>query len=244
MSGERQDLKDRRGKRVFTGVDVFDRTIGGIPDGSLVIMTGNPGSGFDMFSQQMAYSKASTGECNVLYLNVESTWEGIAAQMLSKGWDINQLMQDKRWRFLDGYTPRLNVRSGTVGSKVMTDLLSRLPKSLSPEDWSIIDSLSYYLANHDLKEMLGFVDDLMSEAREKGGLHLILVASGLHDPKVVNTLVHHADAQLHFSLDETQTEPVGTIRVIKLRKAEDVPRSIPFRITNAGLSIETASRIA
>jgi KaiC/GvpD/RAD55 family RecA-like ATPase len=243
MSNE-QDYTNIQGKRVFTGVDVFDRAIGGIPDGSLLIMTGRPGSGFEIFAQQMAYAKASAGECRVHYLNVESTWEGISAQMLSKGWDINQLMQDKKWKFLDGYTPRLNVRSGTVGPKVMVDLLGGLPKSIKAEDWSVIDSLSYYLSNHDLKEILGFVDDIMIEAREKGGLHLILVADGLHDPKVVNTIVHHADAQLSFSLDETQTEPIGTMRVVKLRKAEEAPRSIPYRITNTGLSIETASRIA
>lgn len=244
MSEARQEESSFQGKRVFTGVDVFDRTIGGIPDGSVIIMTGKPGCGFDLFAQQMAFAKTSAGESRVIYLTVENTWESVASQMLSKGWDINQSMEDKRWNFLDGYTPRLNVRLGTVGPKVMVDILASLRKSLESEDWSIIDSLSYYLLNYDLKDILGFVDDLIMHAREKGGLHLLLVAEGLHDPKVVNTLVHHADAQLNFFLDEDVTEPIGTIRVVKLRKADDVPRSIPYRITTTGLSIETAARIA
>ena len=44
-------------------------------------------------------------------------------------------------------------------------------------------------------------------------------------------------------LDEARAEPLGTLRIEKLRLANSVQRSMNYSLTPNGVSIETATRI-
>jgi hypothetical protein len=46
-----------------------------------------------------------------------------------------------------------------------------------------------------------------------------------------------------YSLDETRAEPSGTLRIVKLRRANSVQRALNYLIGPEGIVIQTATRI-
>jgi len=227
-----------------TGLAAFDAMIGGgIPDGSVIVFMGEPGSGHRLFAQQILYYKAKYEDVRVSYLTIEDPPEDVAYEMASYGWDVKELAE--RWEFIDGYTPRLDIRRGVAGSRVILDLASsKIPAQLKEGRWTAIDTFSYYLLLYDLKDVLDIIDVITAYARKYGGLHFLLVIHGLHEPKVITTITHFTDGLFDFSLRHDEAEAAGTIRVRKLARAHHIIRSIPYRITSEGIMVETAVRIA
>lgn len=229
---------------LFTGLEALDRMLGGIPEGSVIVLSGRPGSGFDIFAQQVLYSRVSTDGVKALYFTIEHPIEDVAGEMFSRNWNVEQLVGEKKWEFFDAFTIRSNIRKGIAGPKVLLDALASYHKKLERDVWSVLDTFSYYLMHYDVKEIMGYVDDIVSTAREIGGLHLLLTVEGMLDTQTITSLAHQTDGLWTFRLEPEQTEPVGTIRIEKLRKADYVPRIISYRIFDEGLSIETSTRIA
>ena len=229
---------------VFTGLEALDKMLGGIPNGSVIVLYGRPGSGFDIFAQQVLFSKASLGEAKSLYFTAEHPIEDISSEMVARKWNVDRLVEERRWEFIDAFTLRSNIRKGDAGPKVLLDAFSAYIKKIGPDVWSVVDTFSYYLAHYDKKEIMGFVDDIIAHARENGGLHLLLTVEGVVDPQVVTNIAHLTDGLFRFSLDPEQTEAMGLMRIEKLRKADYVTRMIAYRITDTGLAIETSVRMA
>src|SRR3990172_7667674 len=229
---------------LFTGLEALDRMLGGIPEGSVIVLSGRPGSGVDIFAQQVLYSRVSTDGVKALYFTIEHPIEDVAAEMFSRNWNVEQLVGEKKWEFFDAFTIRSNIRKGIAGPKVLLDALAAYHKKLEREIWSVLDTFSYYLMHYDVKEIMGYVDDIVSTAREIGGLHLLLTVEGMLDTQTITSLAHQTDGLWTFRLEPEQTEPVCTLQIEKLRRADYVPRIISYRIFDEGLSIETSTRIA
>ncbi|MFQ6134497.1 MAG: RAD55 family ATPase [Nitrososphaerales archaeon] len=244
MAGELERTTTKVEPLLLTGLDALDRMLGGIPNGSVVVLYGRPGSGFDIFAQQILFNRSSSDEVKSLYFTIEHPTEDISSEMLSRDWDVDRLIEEKRWEFLDAFRIRSSIRKGVAGSKVLLDALSSYTKKIGQEVWSALDTFSYYLLHYKTKEITGHVDDIISRAREHGGLHFLLIVEGMIDPQIVTNLAHLTDGLFKFGLDPEQTDAVGVIRIEKLRKADYVTRMIPYRITDSGLAIETSVRMA
>lgn len=243
MASNSQSAKTKQLTRLFTGIETLDKMIGGIPNGSVIILTGELGSGFDIFAQQVLYTSASTGNCNALYATVDRPPDEIENEVAGRGWNISGLMADKKWEFLDAYTVRMNIRKGVTGAKYLRDMFSGIPSLIKVGTWSTVDTLTYLVEGMEYKEVEEVLDQLMLAAREKGGLHFLMLVEGLQDKRLVTSIAHTADGLFNFSLDPQQTEAYGTIRIIKLRKSPQVTRLIPYRLTEKGIAIETVTRI-
>jgi len=228
---------------LFTGIDALDRMLGGIPNGSVVSLYGRPGSGFDIFAQQILFTQASLNGAKALYFTVEHPIEDISNEMISRGCDVDNLAEKKKWEFFDAYSIRSNIRKGLVGPKVLLDSLKEYAKKLNQEVWSVLDTFSYYILNYENKEIMEIVDDIISKARENGGLHFLLIVEGMLDTQTIANISHLTDGLFKFTLDESQSDALGVIRIDKLRKVDYVTRMIPYRITETGLTIETSVRM-
>lgn len=67
--------------RITTGIPGFDKLVqGGLPKGSLTLVSGNPGTGKSIFCMQAAYNVAAKGT-NSLYVSFEQNEKEIKAQM-------------------------------------------------------------------------------------------------------------------------------------------------------------------
>ena len=239
---DREHLRVRRGVRLFTGIEALDRIFGGFPDGSVLLISGLPGSGFDIFAQQILYTASSTNNCSALYVAVDRPPLEVESEMVERGWRIDAL-DEKKWEFLDAYTVKQNVLKGVIGVKGFTDLFKGLPSLIKEGKWLAVDTLSSFIEALRFEEVLEVLAELVEKARDNGGLHLLLVVEGLHDEKTLIKLTHAVDGLLNLTLESRYAEPVGLITVKKLRRMDHVRRVISYRITENGLVVETATRI-
>lgn len=84
-----------------TGIEAFDRIVGGIPRGGLTIVAGNPGTGKTMFSAKFLYRGAvDYGEPGV-YASFAEKKPSFYTTMSKMGLDFEKLEAEDKFRFLD-----------------------------------------------------------------------------------------------------------------------------------------------
>ncbi|MFH1224172.1 MAG: ATPase domain-containing protein [Candidatus Diapherotrites archaeon] len=87
--------------RVSTGISGFDKLIeGGLPKGSITLISGTPGTGKSIFCSQIVYTNALKGK-KCLYLNLEQNEGRLEAQMKQFGLDPEKVKSNLKIRAAD-----------------------------------------------------------------------------------------------------------------------------------------------
>jgi len=205
---------------------------GGLPEKSVVLMTGEPGSGYDILAQQILYQNA-LHEGKAAYFSTTRTPEALKEDFETFGWNVAPLQEKDNWMFFNVYVP-----------DVIEVLMEKIPKVVAEGRWVIIDSLSYLILTQKYRSVINVVELLINSAKEHGGIHFLLLTQKMHDIETETTIQHLADGVMEFSAQETAGGIDRRLRMKKMRKAVYEPRLIPFNITERGITIETAVRIA
>jgi len=205
---------------------------GGLPEKSVVLMTGEPGSGYDILAQQILYQNA-LHEGKAAYFSTTRTPEALKEDFETFGWNVAPLQEKDNWMFFNVYV-----------SDVIEVLMEKIPKVVAEGRWVIIDSLSYLILTQKYRSVINVVELLINSAKEHGGIHFLLLTQKMHDIETETTIQHLADGVMEFSAQETAGGIDRRLRMKKMRKAVYEPRLIPFNITERGITIETAVRIA
>jgi len=93
--------------RVSTGVSGLDEVIGGgCPLGSLIILAGNPGTGKTIFSATFLYNGIVNYSEKGVYVSFAENGETFLSNMLSLGFNFEELEKRNMFRFLDLVTAR------------------------------------------------------------------------------------------------------------------------------------------
>jgi KaiC/GvpD/RAD55 family RecA-like ATPase len=204
---------------------------GGLPDKSVVVMTGEPGSGYDILAQQIIYQHALHNE-KVAYFSTSRSHDTLKEDLSTFGWDITPLEDKGNWTFIPA--------SVADAIQVLTD---NIPKVVAEGRWVIVDSLSYLILTQKYYPVVQAVELLLENARKHGGIHFLLLTQKMHDTETETTMQHLTDGVMEFTANETAGGIDRRIRIKKMRRAVYEPRLIPFNITERGITIETAVRI-
>jgi flagellar protein FlaH len=220
-------------KLLKTWIEGLDEMLGGgLPEKSVIVMMGEPGSGYDIFAQQIIYQNALQGG-KVAYFSTSRDSDALREDFETFSWDVASFSKKDNWLFF-------NVNSPNV-MQVMTE---SIPRVLAEGRWVLIDSLSYLILTQKYREVIGIVELLLNAARMHGGVHFLLLTQGMHDRETETTMQHLVDGVMEFSAQEMAGGIDRRIRVKKMRRAVYEPKLIPFNITERGITIETAVRIA
>ena len=123
-------------QRVSTGIDELDRVIeGGFPKGSLILLTGNPGTGKTVFSARFLYRGATDYGENGVYVNFAESRETFYKNMRPFGFDFKRLEEEGKFRYLS----MLTVRESRVSS-ILKLILEEINKVKAKR--LVIDSFS------------------------------------------------------------------------------------------------------
>jgi KaiC domain protein len=97
-------------KRVSTGVDVLDKALeGGVPQGSWVVVAGEPGVGKSILSIHFAYAGLRTGD-PVVYVTTEQEFRDVVEQAEQLGMDFSKFsIYSIAWRREPEKTPEIVV---------------------------------------------------------------------------------------------------------------------------------------
>ena len=211
-------------KRVKTWIDGLDDILeGGFPDKSVILFVGEPGSGHVLLAQQIIYYHALK-EGKVAYFTTNRSPSALREDFKTFGWEISQLEEADRWIFEKDF--------------------KEIPLRIEQNCWTIVDSLSYLLLTQKLKSVLDAVESLLESAQKHSGIHLLLLTRGMHDNQTETTIQHLADGTLEFLTQEIGGTVDRRIRIKEMKKAIYAQRLIPFHISEHGIVVETALRIA
>ena len=217
---------------VNIGIEDLDLLIGeGVLEGSLILLLGDVGSGAELFAQQALYKQVENGvKCT--YFLVEKQSEDVKSEMSLYGFDVQAFEDRGDWRFIP-----------VDESTSLTNLSDVLVKNIKEGRWTFIDSLSPIILGSDLKQTIKLVKTIKTTARNSGGLHFIHVVRGMHGGYVESALKYYADGVFEFEF-RPAIRGIGRLLILsKLRGIIPEFETLPYKITNRGITIETATRI-
>jgi KaiC/GvpD/RAD55 family RecA-like ATPase len=225
---------------------------GGVPEDSVYILTGQPGTYFTTFAQQAIFTHLAKRGKAVYYTSETSSSE-IEQDTDLYSWNFKRYVDDGSLLFvrplppslqgLVGLMPRvpsgqfLNLSSAGLGG-LTRDFLSRLKE----ERWSILN-ISYLMNQYTPQEINDLVLFWVNAVHKFGGVHFILMLNGAHDERQVVFLKNLVDGVFSFKFIEGFGQAEGEVEIQKLRRV--LPKSKTFRhvVQSDGLVVETTARI-
>ncbi|ALU11720.1 hypothetical protein EYM_04075 [Ignicoccus islandicus DSM 13165] len=231
-------------RRVKTGVPGMDEILyGGIPERNVVLLSGGPGTGKSIFSQQFLWYGLQQGEPGI-YVALEEHPVQIKRNMIQFGWDVRPYEKKGMFAIVDAFTGGIGetakrekyvVRDPTdVG--LLVDVIKEAIRDTGAKRAAIDSVSTLYLTKPVIARSV-----VMQLKRVLSGLGLtsILVSQvsaqerGFGGPGVE----HAADGIIRLDLDEYDGELYRSLIVWKMRGTKHSMRRHPFDITDHGLIV-------
>lgn len=227
-------------------------TGGGLPEDSVYILTGQPGTYYATFAQQ-ALADHLSRKGKAVYYTPETSSAEVVQDTELYGWNYQAHVDDGSLAFVRPLPPSLqslvalmpkspgeqllNLSSSGLGA-LTRDFLSRLKE----ERWSVLN-LSYLMNQYTTKEITDLMLFWVSAVHKYGGVHFVLMLQGAHDEMQTTFLKSLADGVLSFKAVEGFGQAEGEVDIQKLRRV--LPKSKSFRhvVQSDGLVVETTARI-
>jgi len=231
-------------EKIKTGIPGFDELLyGGIPKRNIVLLSGGPGTGKTIFSQQYLFYGLSNGEAGVLVALEEHPVQ-IRRNMASFGWDVRRFEDEGKFAIVDAFTggigeaakrERYVVKSvDDVGELI--DVVRQAIRDVKAER-VVVDSVStLYLTRPAMARSV-----LMQLKRVLSGLgatslfvsQVSVTERGFGGPGVE----HAVDGIVRLDLDEIDGELVRSLIIWKMRGTKHDMRRRPFEITDKGIIV-------
>jgi KaiC/GvpD/RAD55 family RecA-like ATPase len=214
-------------KLVKTGIAGLDEFLqGGLPS-RVILLSGVPGSGNEVFARQTAYVRAKQNA--VTYFTVNNPSDFVKEDMASYGWDVTPLEETGAWKF--------------INLKKANSIVNTVVKQIKEGRVIVIDSLSELLLTHEMKEVVNLLTVLAVENREIKEMQLLLLTEGMHNNNVEITMEHFAEGVIIFYTNWTGDSIKRDLLIKKMRGSLSPSRKLPYKIGKKGFIIETATRI-
>jgi KaiC/GvpD/RAD55 family RecA-like ATPase len=214
-------------KLLKTGIAGLDEFLtGGLPP-KILLLTGLPGSGNEIFARQIAYTRAK--QIGITYFTVNTTADSVKEDMADYNWDTTPLETTGNWKFKT-LTKTANLQETII-------------KEMKQHRTIIIDSLSELLLTREVEEAIDLLTAMSDQNKDCEEYHLLLLTEGMQDPKAETAMQHFAEGVIVFNTTWT-TDTTHRDILIKKMKGTFVPtRRLPYTIGKKGFLIETATRI-
>jgi KaiC domain protein len=231
-------------ERVKSGIPGFDELVnGGIPKRNIVLLSGGPGTGKTIFSQQFLYQGLALGEPGVL-VTLEEHPVQVRREMASFGWDVRKYEEEGSFAIVDAFTggigeaakrERYVVRSIDDIGEFMDVLREALRDTKAQR--AAIDSVSTLYLTRPVSAR----NVLMQLKRVLSGLgvtalmvsQVSVTERGFGGPGVE----HASDGIIRLDLDEVDGELVRSMIVWKMRGTKHDMGRHPFEITDEGIRV-------
>ncbi|NHJ02731.1 MAG: hypothetical protein EAX86_11380 [Candidatus Heimdallarchaeota archaeon] len=235
-------------KLIPVGIPVIDELIVGFPRDALILVIGDPGSGFLTFLHQLLVQCSNRGGL-VLYTSLDRTAQEIKSDLEAFNWDLDKL----GWNFFDispstrkKQTKTLTWDSDAV-NVVSHDLFRRISsmKEKHPGESvnSIINSLTYMLVQSNTRPVLRFLNEFSALIKGTNGWHFLTMVRGVHGKETENLFSHYSDVVLEFAMT-LNTETRLYERVLGIKKLLGVDsRVFPIEYDRTGIRPITTSKI-
>lgn len=258
----------KNGPQIRTGVKSLDLFLGGednpgIPNRSVILVLGEPGTKFELFTQQILFNTLRTGATEkVLYL----AYDGRPAEIVDElaVYDLKLqpfIVAGEKWQFMDAFSARIAAEGAVIGLQDVPgldvddtfaqDSLRFFTRRFIPEltnyqnVCTCIHSISSLIRNNSIESVSIAIETLKYIVRDMGsGLHFILMVKNLHDPVIEVLASHLVDFVFDISFGRVGGGKISiNFSVQKSWKSVLLPISVPMTIDKKGIRLETTVRI-
>ena len=231
-------------KRVETEIPGMDEILhGGIPERNVVLLSGGPGTGKTIFSQQFLWNGLQMGEPGI-YVALEEHPVQVRQNMAQFGWDVKPYEERGMFAMVDAFTAGIGkskeyekyIVHDLTDIREFIDVLRQAIKDINAKR-VVVDSVTTLYINKpslarsiilQLKRVLAgtgctsiFVSQISVGERGFGG------------PGVE----HGVDGIIRLDLDEIDGELKRSLIVWKMRGTSHSMRRHPFEITKKGITV-------
>lgn len=215
-------------KLIKTGIAGLDEFLtGGLPP-RILLLTGTPGSGNEIFAKQIAYTRAKQNP--ITYFTVNTSFDSIREDMNAYNWDITPLETNGNWKFKT--------------LQKTNDLAQTITEEIKQKRTIIIDSLSEVLFTRKTQEAIDLLTEMSHQNKNTENFHLLLLTEGMQDPNAETAMQHFAEGVINFNTTWTTDNTKRDILIRKLKGSFIPNRRLPYSISKKGFVIETATRIS
>jgi KaiC/GvpD/RAD55 family RecA-like ATPase len=216
-------------KIVKTGIAGLDEFLmGGLPP-KIILLSGAPGSGNEVFAKQVLFNRVKT--CPVTYFTVNTTAESIREDMAAYGWDTLPFEEDESWKFKS--------LKDTTANELLKAVLDEMEQARTVA----IDSVSELLLIHKIKEIANLLTAMTHQNRKSLNYHLLLLTEGMQDPQADATMNHFAEGSINFALNWAADSTMRHLIIRKMSGTIIPTRRLTYTLGKKGFIIETATRI-
>ncbi len=230
------------------GIPVIDEFIIGIPRDALILIIGDPGSGFTTFMHQLLVTRAKTG-IPAIYTSLDRPKSEIHHDLATFGWkldvlpwqfnDLSPSARQKQSKTLQWEGDAVNIVSHNLFRKIVE---YKGDKSIPAFD-SVVNTVTYMLIQSSLKSVLRFLNEYSKVIKGSNGWHFLTMVRGVHGHDVENIFSHYSDVVLEFAMT-LNTETRLYERVLGIKKLLGVDsRVFPIEFGKQGIRPITTSKI-
>lgn len=230
------------------GIPVLDEYIVGLPSDAVILIIGDPGSGFITFLHQLLVIRAKGG-IPAIYTSLDKTRKEIQNDFTKFGWNV----EDLSWQFND-LSPTAKQRESStlkwdsgavnvVSHELFRKIAEYKENSSIPIFDTCVNSLTFMLIQSSSKSVLRFINEYSTEVKGTGGWHFVTMVRGVHSIEIENLFSHYCDVVLEFAMT-LNTETRLYERVLGIRKLPGVDsRAFPIEYSKTGIRPISTSMI-
>ncbi len=228
-------------ERIKTGIEGFDALVeGGIPLGSVILLSGTPGTGKTIFGLEFLYKGANESGEKCLYVTFEEKEGELKGQASQFGWNLDKLRESGNFQILS--IPASSISKTTVNNitsiveregikRVVVDSLSTLSintPSVSPtaEDTGNFAVRRFiYLFIDKLKQLKGTTSILVSSTPDERSLSSDSVSEFI------------CDGIIYLTYESMGGAHSRNLHVRKMRRTKNDEDIHPLEISSKGIVV-------
>ena len=219
----------------------------------MILLLGDPGSGFDVFLHQLLVARHQQGS-EIHYISLDRPRSEILYDLSAYRWEAD----GSTWNFTD-LSPSAK-KDSTILSwetdpvKVLTHELIRTVQATKDRAEAegrdvlldtAINSISALLLEASLPSILGFINEYSAAIKDTSGLHFMTCVKGVHGTETEKILSHYSDCVLEFTTQFQRERVSRALGVIKMRGIAIPPRAVlSLEFTSDGILPKTTTAIS
>ena len=231
-------------ERVKTGIPGMDEILhGGIPKRNIVLLSGGPGTGKTIFSQQYIWNGLQVGEPGII-VTLEEHPVQVRRNMLQFGWDIRKFEERGLFAIIDAFTGGIGeaakrekyVVRDPDDVHLLIDILREAVKELNVQRVAVDSVSTLYLTRPAAAR--GVLMQLKRVLSGLGCTSLLVSQVSVTERGFGGPGVEHAvDGIIRLDLDEFDGTLYRSLIIWKMRGTSHSMRRHPFEITDKGIIV-------
>ncbi len=226
--------------RVCSGIQGLDEMLGGgFPQGHIVVVVGDAGTGKTTLALQYIFSGLMEGESGI-YISIEEEKESIISTANSYDWNIEKYIKNNKLALL-----KLDLSDIKTTARRVKNELPELIRSFGAKRL-VIDSITLFsmMFNDPIERRIRLTG--LNKTIKKAGITSLYIAE--IDPEIPH---HSRDGIIEFSADGMlfmqQNESIKDIelimRIVKMRRIKHDRLYRPYDITEKGIVVHFSDMV-